>query len=285
MNAMESNSRLWAFAACLVSGLVVSLGVYGAFRYYRHHAGRRAGAGVSATQAASASARHGSHGAGPAVGNLAGDQEQLQRAQIRLLQSLLDQKTALLKKKIALLEQKEAEHRTLRSELDAAIELLDTLSGEVPADPATPPHKPNERLHGELEALRVEADKNKASASSQQAELTWLQAELTATDAKIAEWQQEATAELNALRQHREALEVVITATLVRIGEPAVPVLLEHLGDSRGAVRRWAATMLGAMGAPAKAATPSLIESLGDQDPEVRVAVKQALERIEGAPR
>jgi HEAT repeat protein len=43
--------------------------------------------------------------------------------------------------------------------------------------------------------------------------------------------------------------------------------------------------MLGAMGAPAKAATPSLIESLGDQDPEVRVAVKQALERIEGAPR
>ena len=68
---------------------------------------------------------------------------------------------------------------------------------------------------------------------------------------------------------------------MVRIGQPAVPSLIEALGDEDWDVRREAAWALGEIGDAR--AVPSLIEALRDEDWRVREAAVEALEGI-GAP-
>jgi HEAT repeat protein len=67
---------------------------------------------------------------------------------------------------------------------------------------------------------------------------------------------------------------------LVRIGAPAVPALIQALGDRSENVRRAAAEALVRIGAPA---VPALIQALGDDEFRVRRAAAEALVRI-GAP-
>jgi len=64
-------------------------------------------------------------------------------------------------------------------------------------------------------------------------------------------------------------------------GAPAVPALIQALGDSYSDVRRVAAEALGAIGDPQ--AVPALIQALGDNDSSVRRAAAEALVKI-GAP-
>jgi len=62
-------------------------------------------------------------------------------------------------------------------------------------------------------------------------------------------------------------------------GAPAVPALIQALGDSDRAVRRAAAWVLGDLGDPQ--AVPALIQALVDIDWVVSAAAQQAIQQIE----
>jgi HEAT repeat protein len=64
---------------------------------------------------------------------------------------------------------------------------------------------------------------------------------------------------------------------LARIGEPAVPALIETLNDRDPKVRAAAAMALARIGSQAKAAVPALIKALKDKDPDVRREAARAL--------
>jgi len=66
--------------------------------------------------------------------------------------------------------------------------------------------------------------------------------------------------------------------TLIRIGEPAVPALVEMLSSDDARLRARAATTLWGMGSKGKAGVPALAAALADPDMEVRVASAMALE-------
>lgn len=67
---------------------------------------------------------------------------------------------------------------------------------------------------------------------------------------------------------------------LIRVGEPAVPGLVEMLqsGDTR--LRKTAATTLWGLGAKGKGAVPALAEMLADPDPDLRLAAAMALDNM-----
>ena len=72
-----------------------------------------------------------------------------------------------------------------------------------------------------------------------------------------------------------------VREVVVGLGAPAVPPLIQALGDSDRAVRRAAAEALGAIGDPQ--AVPALIQALGDYWYDVRRAAAEALVKI-GTP-
>ena len=68
--------------------------------------------------------------------------------------------------------------------------------------------------------------------------------------------------------------------TLIRIGEPAVPALVELLRSDDARLRARAATTLWGMGSKGRAGVPALASALADPDIEVRLASAMALEGI-----
>jgi HEAT repeat protein len=73
-------------------------------------------------------------------------------------------------------------------------------------------------------------------------------------------------------------------SALVRIGRPAVPVLVKALEHPQASVRRLAAETLGSIKPPAEDAVTALIVRLRDSNPQVRAACLETLRRI-GGPR
>ncbi len=69
-----------------------------------------------------------------------------------------------------------------------------------------------------------------------------------------------------------------VREVVVGLGAPAVPALIQALGDSDRAVRRAAAEALRDLGDPQ--AIPALIEALGDDWDDVRRAARQAIQQI-----
>lgn len=67
---------------------------------------------------------------------------------------------------------------------------------------------------------------------------------------------------------------------LIRIGEPAVPELIEMLRGEDPRLRGIAASTLWGMGPKGKAAVPALAETLSDKDPALRTAAAMALESM-----
>ena len=67
---------------------------------------------------------------------------------------------------------------------------------------------------------------------------------------------------------------------LIRIGEPAVPALIEMLQSGDNRLRALAASTLWGMGAKGRAAAPFLAEALADPDPSMRTAAAMALENM-----
>ncbi len=67
---------------------------------------------------------------------------------------------------------------------------------------------------------------------------------------------------------------------IARIGEPAVPVLVQSLSDPDPGVRAQAARALARMGVTAKPAVPDLVKALRDSDEGVQIAAARALGQI-----
>lgn len=69
-------------------------------------------------------------------------------------------------------------------------------------------------------------------------------------------------------------------AALGRIGQPAVPQLVEALTSPNPTLRHQAADTLARIGPSAKDAVPALVKAMEDQDPTVRKAAARALGQI-----
>jgi HEAT repeat protein len=67
---------------------------------------------------------------------------------------------------------------------------------------------------------------------------------------------------------------------LIRMGEPAVPELVEMLKGEDPRQRNLAAATLWGMGPRGKAAVPALADTLSDRDPALRTSVAMALESM-----
>jgi len=67
---------------------------------------------------------------------------------------------------------------------------------------------------------------------------------------------------------------------IARIGEPAVPVLIQSLSDPDPGVRTQAARALARMTDKAKPALPALTAALNDPDEDVRIAATRALGQL-----
>jgi hypothetical protein len=279
---MDSVNRLIAWAAYVTGAVLIGSAAFFAIQFYRPDR-------VLTAWSQPVPTPRGEESSGPSTGQASTDtpyvpleQLFLQRAQIRRLQALLDQKTELLQQRTALLDQRNAEQADLRAELDETIGLLEVFAAEWAAMVAAPAGglANGTRLQNDLEKLRSESAKNREQAERQQVELERLRQELGTTDADIAQLQQEAEREFEALLADRSAFEAVVTETLVRVGAEAIPALVYQLAHPRPDVRRWAATMLGELGAVAKDAVLPLQDALKDRDPSVAAAARTALDRI-----
>jgi len=77
----------------------------------------------------------------------------------------------------------------------------------------------------------------------------------------------------------------VFAAALVKIGADAVPALVVALKENKRQVRPWAASILARIGPDARAAIPALVEALRDGRKEVRWGAAHALGGIDPAAR
>jgi len=68
--------------------------------------------------------------------------------------------------------------------------------------------------------------------------------------------------------------------SLVKIGKPAVPLIINTLRDKNSLVRYMSVKILGEIGTDAKDAESSLVKLLKDKDHDVRVSAKEALGKI-----
>ncbi len=277
---MEPINRLIVAAVYVTGGIVIGVVALVSFRYYGRGVDRNGAAEV--VESGQRVGRADSGGTGFSRGAHI-EQIYAQRAQIKRLQSLLNQKTTLLEKKTTLLNEKTNEQANLQKELDEAIDLLETLAAEVFAESAerSVAGQDAESLRTEVERLRTDSEKSRAVAESQQAELDLLMMELDATDEKIVQLEQETELELSTLIEEKEAFEGVVSGAFAQMGEEAVPILAGYLGYPQPGVRRWAATTLGEIGPLARDAVPPLIDAGQDLDPEVRDAARGALAKID----
>lgn len=86
---------------------------------------------------------------------------------------------------------------------------------------------------------------------------------------------------LRRLRAFREwGVRETATDALARIGDAAVPALIETLHDADPSIRAHAAQGLARMGSKAAPAVPELISALNDDDREVRRGAARALGQI-----
>jgi HEAT repeat protein len=279
---MDLANRLIAWAAYVTGAVLIGSGAFFTFHYYRQSAAS-ADLAKAASNVGGETGSESWPGAVPAMRGAQVEQLYLQRAQIRRLQALLDQKTKLLQQRTALLDQKSAEQVALRAELDEAIELLEVLAAELAATATSPSagQAKGEKLQTELEKLRSESTKSRMAADQQQGELDRLKDEVGATDVGITQLQLQAESEFNLLVAERQAFEAVVSETFVRLGVDAIPVLVYQLANPRADVRQWAATVLGELGPTARDAIPPLSDALRDKNEAVRGAARRALEKID----
>lgn len=215
-------------------------------------------------------------------------------AEVERLRQLLHEKDRELAESTRRLQEQTAAFRKLQKDFDdAAAIALQFLHGsasspaespvvaEVAANRASTPVKQPSPAEADTIALREELNKSRLLENALAAEVADLQAEVLAAEADLVQAQQtmrENAAQLAAdERQTREASGAV----LARVGEAAVPALVEALRDERAAVRRWAATVLAEMGPAAAAAIGPLMDALADSDESVRTAAATALRALE----
>ena len=204
---------------------------------------------------------------------------------IRLLESLLTEKTQLLHEHMAKTASQEKELAELRGHLDSAVALaaepLMTEDAGV-VDRAEQPDT-SEELSLEERASRLETEVLVAGATHDAliGQMESLQTEL---DRVFGELEMLRLTAEQASSQHLEellALETGSAGVLLDLGSEAIAPLIKALEHADPVVRRWAATVLGGLGATAGDAVEPLAATLDDPDPRVRRAAKAALDLIE----
>lgn len=276
---MDLKARLLVAAAYFVSGAAVVAACFVGFRLFRPD-----GTNSFDPAQSTISQNQEQEDVRPAAatGGVTADQIFAQRSQIKQLRLLLAQKTDLLDKKTVLLNQKTKEQAALETQLDEAIGMLEMLAMDVVAEEQTEEksRENNAALQTELANLRKELQKHKTLDDRQKQELETLRFELSSTDREIRAVEQMTTLEINALLAEKAALERAATTALVRVGEAAVPILVNALADRRTPIRMWAARTLGEMGPVAVDAVPALLDISASSPPEVQAVIREALDAI-----
>jgi HEAT repeat protein len=275
---MELLNRVLVFAAYVLVGCVIGIGAWAGGIFYANS--NSPGEHSDNVHQGSELAVDGGDTGGPSPG-VHIEHLFAQRAQIERLQAALAQKDALLDRKTQLLDQKTEEQLTLQSELESAIGMLEMLAAEVFARRNEPGEDDEDRLSADLERLRDERNKNLALAERLRADLDELKAELTVTDERIQQLQDQSELETTVLLAEMRTFQTVATQALAGLGGESVTALVDLLSDPRPRVRRWAASVLGQIGPPARDAIPALVDAMADEDPAVQQEVRRALEIIQ----
>lgn len=205
------------------------------------------------------------------------------KQRIRLLETMLDDKTQQLRTLSQQLEEKTAQFEDLRARYDEAVMLAVASLSQAP-----PVAAGAEQAEGGTHAPRAGPAELEAELSAAREIHASLLSDVTVLQDELSHAQQE-LAQLKEVRDQqtmdrlREAmmLENAAAGVLLSVGRPAVPALREALNHASPDVRRWAATVLGGMASDAEDAIPALTEALSDADPDVRAAARSALESIE----
>jgi HEAT repeat protein len=85
---------------------------------------------------------------------------------------------------------------------------------------------------------------------------------------------------MSRLKSEDTAVSGEANLAIIRVGEPAVPGLVEMLGSGDARLRKVAATTLWGLGAKGRTAVPALSEMLADPDAELRLAAAMALDNM-----
>jgi len=275
---MELLNRMLVFAAYVIVGCVIGIGAWAGGIFYANSNGFRdvTGDRDPGTELAASGDDAGGPTPGVHVEHLFA-----QRAQIERLQAALAQKDTLLDRKTRLLDQKTEEQLALQRELESAIGMLEMLAAEVFSRRTEPVEGDEDRLSADLERLREERNKNLALAEKLQTDLDELKAELATTDERIQQLQDQSELETTVLLAEMRTFQTVATQALAGLGGESVTALVELLSDPRPRVRRWAASVLGQIGPPARDAIPALVDAMADEDPAVQQEVRRALDIIQ----
>jgi hypothetical protein len=211
-------------------------------------------------------------------------------AEVERLQRELQQKNQTLEERTTALKQRTAAYQKLQQDFDAAADLFVQAIGPPLPSESRPPRTgvetedpnaaPSEPLPPDAAALREELNKARLLENALSEEVEQLQAEVLAAEAAIARLQENARTQSEQILAEERLMREVAGETLVRIGEPAIPALLEALKDENPTVRRWAALVLADLGPAAPNAIGPLMDALGDGDESVRLAAAQALRAV-----
>jgi len=218
----------------------------------------------------------------------AGGSSTLEKRRSELLESLLAERTKLVQQQSAQIDRQSMKLAELERRYDSAMLAVEMLQGDSAAEPAEQGERDaaqqaQDPTAAKEDPARLEAELMLARAVHDTLvhDLDLLQGELEIAHQQIERMKEEsAVASTNQLRDAL-ILEAASAGVLLRVGREAVPALIDTLGHANPVVRRWAATVLGGMGADAENAVNALSEALSDSDAGVRNAAKAALDALE----
>lgn len=210
----------------------------------------------------------------------------MDQQRLRLLETMLEEKTHRLQSQTQQLDQRTAELAELQARYDEVVALmLDAFSHGVDpghdsdasqqagaSDPDAAPSA--EALAAELAAAR---EAHQALAE----DITVLQDGLVLAQRELADLREMRERERSEHVREQQMLEAAAASVLMRVGAESVPALSDLLDHPLPSVRRWAALMLSSLGPDAYEAVPALRTALSDNDALVRAAVQAALSAIE----
>ncbi len=229
----------------------------------------------------------------------------LDRQRLRILESILAEKTELVRRQSQQITDQHAAMKDLEQRLDDAMMVaIESLQDENTEQDENAEQDENTEQGGsteqdtaaadtetsavELDSVPLDPDQLAAELILSQAlhdamtgDLATLHDELDEAYEQLARLKDEAS--IAAADQLRDAvaLDAASAEVLRTVGQDAIPGLIDALAHVDPVVRRWAATVLGEMGSDASDVIGALGEALSDQDPSVRRAAKSALDEIE----
>ena len=212
--------------------------------------------------------------------NLRGDHDDAWSRQ--RVKRVIEAQSRQIRDRTIALSQREAENRSLQSELDElraeyeALERDSTRTTEILNDVLRQLADSNgEAFDTEIVASASDdVETLNAALAIDNARQQVVDEQLQQANAKIAELEFAVFQEI--------AYTTEATQALILTGAPVVPVLAELISDEDPGIRRWAIQTLAEIGSDAEPALEALMAALEDDDASVRRAAQFAIDRIEG---